>query len=103
MTLSIVSSGLDGSTGSCSKTSSPAPAMMPARKASMRAASSATGPRAMFTKKASRFMSAKRRAFMRWRVSALSKQVASTKSACGSMASRGSSSAPSAPSATGSA
>ena len=50
ITLSIVSRGLAGSTGSCSKTSMPAPAIVPERRASIRAVSSATGPRAMFTK-----------------------------------------------------
>ena len=50
ITLSIASSGLSGATGSCSNTSSAAPAMRPSRSASISAASSTMGPRATLMK-----------------------------------------------------
>ena len=50
ITLSMPSSGFAGSTGSCSNTSSPAPAILPARSTSIRAGSSTIGPRATLMK-----------------------------------------------------
>jgi ribosomal protein L25 (general stress protein Ctc) len=52
--LSIASSGLSGATGSFSNTSSAAPAIRPARSASISAVSSTIGPRATLMKYATR-------------------------------------------------
>ena len=54
-TLSSLVSGCPGGSGSTSNTSSPAPAMRRVRNASIRAASSTIGPRAVFTRIADRF------------------------------------------------
>lgn len=57
-TLSIVSSELAGSGGSCSRTSRPAAAIWPVRRASIRAGSSTVDPRPQLMNTAEGFMSA---------------------------------------------
>ena len=52
----------------CSNTSSPAPASSPARSIRVRAFSSITSPREVFTITAEGFISFSRRAFSRWKV-----------------------------------
>ena len=70
-TFSIASSGLSGSGGSCSSTSSPAPAIVPLRSASMSARSSMIGPRAVLTITAVGFICASAAALIACSVSSL--------------------------------
>ena len=72
MTLFILSKGLLGSTGSCSKTSSPAPRIFPSFNACMRSGSLTTDPLHTFTKKAVGFMQSKCSLRIMCRVSLLS-------------------------------
>ena len=88
ITWSIASSGLSGAIGSCSNTSSAAPAIRRARNASISAASSTMGPRATLMKYAVGRIRANCGAPTRWRVSSLSRQQTATKSAAASSVSR---------------
>ncbi len=101
ITLSSASRGWPAGGGSCSKTSSAAPARCPERKASASARSSTMPPRAQFTSMAPRFIFASAVASTRLRVLSVSGTWSETTSASRQSVSRSTSVAPSFAAASG--